>query len=131
LNAGPQPRRRALLALAACAAVPGAITPAHAASNDAIDVIARVKRSVVAVGTFARGRTPGFQFRGTGFAIGTGATIATNAHVLPATLDAARNETLAILVPGAHPDDARVRDAQRATRRGLPSTRRRTSRCCG
>lgn len=83
------------------------------ARADAIDVIARVKRSVVAVGTFARGRTPGFQFRGTGFAIGTGATIVTNAHVLPATLDAARHETLAILIPGAHPDDVRVRDAQR------------------
>jgi S1-C subfamily serine protease len=78
-----------------------------------IDTIARVKRSVVGVGTFERERSPAFAFRGTGFAIANGTTIATNAHVLPATLDSARNEVLAILLPGTHDAAARVLPAQR------------------
>ena len=42
------------------------------AASDVVDTIARVKQSVVAVGTFERARTPPFQFRGTGFAVGDG-----------------------------------------------------------
>jgi len=67
---------------------------------DAPRTIERVKASVVAVGSFQRTRSPAFRFLGTGFAVGDGATIATNAHVLPATLDAEKLETIAILVPG-------------------------------
>ena len=86
---------------AACALVVAALCAcAPACAGDVTDTIARVKRSVVAVGTFERGRTPAFQFRGTGFAVGAGATIVTNAHVLPAVLNASRNEGLAVLVPG-------------------------------
>jgi serine protease Do len=77
-----------------------------------IETIARVKQSVVAVGTFARGRSPAFQFRGTGFAVGTGSTIVTNAHVLPGTLDVAHNEALAILLPSAQSQRAEVRSVQ-------------------
>jgi len=40
-----------------------ALVPVHAA--DRVDTIARVKRSVVAVGTLDRNRSPAFQFRGT------------------------------------------------------------------
>ncbi|HET8877191.1 MAG TPA: serine protease, partial [Casimicrobiaceae bacterium] len=46
----------------------------QALASDAQDTIARVKRSVVAVGTYERTRSPQFQFRGSGFAVGTGAT---------------------------------------------------------
>jgi S1-C subfamily serine protease len=84
---------RALVALAAAFAampVPGAAIE---------DTIARVKRSVVAVGTFERTRSPPFQFRGTGFVVGDGRQIVTNAHVLPATLDKDNRETIAILLP--------------------------------
>jgi len=81
----------------------------HAVASDVPDTIARVKRSVVAVGTFQRARSPQFQFRGSGFAVGTGSTIATNAHVLPAKLDEAGREVLAVLLPGATPDAAQVR----------------------
>lgn len=95
-----------LLAIGLCAGAPGA-------AGDTLDTIARVKRSVVGVGTFARGRTPGFQFRGSGFAVASGTTIVTNAHVLPATLDANRHETLAILVPSERADTPQIREAQR------------------
>jgi S1-C subfamily serine protease len=71
---------------------------------DVVDTIARVKPSVVGIGTFERTRAPPFQFRGTGFAVGDGSVIVTNAHVLPTALDTARGETLAILLPS--PDGA-------------------------
>jgi S1-C subfamily serine protease len=51
------------------------------------------------VGTYLRTRSPPFLFRGTGFAVADGLTIVTNAHVLPAKVDAAASETLAIVIP--------------------------------
>ena len=87
------------------------IGPAQAA--EVSDTIARVKRSVVAVGTFARDRSPSFEFRGTGFAVAAGGTIVTNAHVLPGVLDPLHNEVLAILAPGPHPENAEVRVVHR------------------
>ena len=81
-------------------------------AGDTIETIARVKRSVVAVGTFERGRTPAFQFRGTGFAVGTGLTIATNSHVLPGLLNPVGSETLAVLMPGAG-NEGQVREVRR------------------
>jgi S1-C subfamily serine protease len=84
--------------------------PAALADN-AVNTIERVKGSVVAVGTFERTRAPAFQFRATGFAVGDGSLIATNAHALPAVLDSERREMLviAIPVPGREPQ---VREAR-------------------
>jgi S1-C subfamily serine protease len=76
--------------------------PMRALAQSAIDAprtIERVKGSVVAVGTFQRTRSPPFRFLGTGFAVGDGRTVVTNAHVLPAKLDAEQFETVAILIP--------------------------------
>lgn len=80
---------------------------------DIRDTIARVKPSIVAVGTFERTRSPQFEFRGTGFAVGDGTTIVTNAHVLPGVLDVANDEALAILLPGPGNDEAQARRANR------------------
>ena len=77
------------------------------------ETIARVKASIVAVGTFDRLRNPQFTFSGTGFAVGDGLSVATNAHVLPKELDSQRNETLAIAVPAAD-GMVQVRPARRA-----------------
>lgn len=55
---------------------------------------------MVAVGTFDRTRSPQFQFLGTGFVVGDGTLVVTNAHVVPPLLDPARRETMAILLPG-------------------------------
>lgn len=63
------------------------------------DLIQRTKPSIVAVGTYERMRSPSFAFRGTGFAVGNGNLIATNAHVLPESPDPAGNETVVIRIP--------------------------------
>lgn len=85
--------------------------PVHAA--DVAEIIARVKHSVVAIGTYARGRSPEFQFRGTGFAAGDGKTVVTNLHVLPGVVDATRREVLALLMQGPGPEGGTVRELQR------------------
>ena len=62
--------------------------------------IERVKASVVGVGTFQKTRAPPFRFLGTGFAVGDGSTLVTNAHVLSQPLDTEKGETIAVIVPG-------------------------------
>ena len=66
--------------LALCAAL---LLPAQKARAGEIEVIAASKPSVVAVGTFRALDNPRFTFRGTGFVVGDGRQIVTNAHVLP------------------------------------------------
>lgn len=73
---------------------------ASLAESEYARAIEQVKPSIVAVGTFERLRSPEFQFRGTGFAVGDGTLIATNNHVVPRVLDSNRFETVAIAVPG-------------------------------
>ena len=69
-------------------------------AEDATAAIGRVKGSIVAIGTYETTRTPPFQFRGTGFVVGDGTLVATNAHVLPGALDASRLELLGVLLSG-------------------------------
>lgn len=76
-----------------------ALLPALVHADDVPAMVARVKPSVVAVGTFERTRTPQFAFRGTGFAVEDGTLVITNAHVMPGPLDAGGKEQLGILVP--------------------------------
>jgi len=69
---------------------------------------------VVAVGTVQKTRSPQFQFLGTGFAVGDGTLIATNAHVVGRTLVAGADpELLAIAVPSDNPLTAQVRVVHR------------------
>jgi S1-C subfamily serine protease len=51
------------------------------------ETVARIKPSIVAVGTFKQTNSPQFTFRGTGFAVDDGTLIATNAHVIPESTD--------------------------------------------
>ena len=113
-RSSPAPRRsgcsaqfvaRPALAAALLAGVPsvGAQVPA---------AIERVKPSVVGVGTFQTTRAPAFRFLGTGFAVGDGSTIVTNAHVLPQSADADKGEALAVLIPGPG-REAQLRSATR------------------
>jgi S1-C subfamily serine protease len=87
--------RRRLLACALAMAL--AFAPA--ARADLAATLTRIKPSVVAVGTYQRTRSPAFAFRGTGFAVGDGTLIATNAHVLPDQVDTAKMEALVIVLP--------------------------------
>ena len=83
------------------------------ANADVIATIEQVKGSIVAVGTYEQLRSPRFQFRGTGFVVGDGTLIATNAHVLPDTIDISHLEVLTILVPGPENDKLQFREARR------------------
>ncbi len=106
--------RRALLR-SICGLGLSALLPATVLAQ-LVEVLPRIKPSVLAVGTFQRTRNPSFAFRGTGFAVGNGRLIATNAHVLPTVLDEARMETLAVAVPGPRGGTAAVRPATLAAR---------------
>jgi len=57
-----------------------AAVPGHAGL---VDVIAIAKRSIAAVGTYNATDNPRFGFRGSGFVVGDGNFLITNAHVLP------------------------------------------------
>jgi S1-C subfamily serine protease len=107
-------RNAAILCCAALAGVLGGSLPASARA-DRMSTIERVRASVVAIGTFERTRSPQFQFLGTGFAVGDGTVIVTNAHVLPPLLDPVRRETIAILLPGRNreaKEDVQVREGK-------------------
>lgn len=97
------PRMIAAAAAALLMALPGY------ALSSLPDLIARVKPSIVAIGTFDRTRSPAFSMRGTGFALGNGNLIATNAHVVPEILDSTGNELLVVRLP------TRTGDAQQRT----------------
>jgi S1-C subfamily serine protease len=87
--------RRQIVVYGAAAAL-GAALPI-AAPADQADTIARVKSSVVVVGTYQATRSPRFRFLATGFAVGDGSLVATNAHVVSVALDAENFEKLTVL----------------------------------
>jgi len=59
--------------------------------------IARVKPSIVGVGSLQKTRTPPMNFIGTGFVTGDGLSVLTCAHVIQKLLDANPNEVIGIL----------------------------------
>lgn len=79
-----------LLVLASALAVP--------ALAGLADTVARVKPSVVIVGTFRATDRPRFQLRGTGFLVGDGLRVVTNAHVLPELSDRPGDAALVVQV---------------------------------
>lgn len=89
---------RALLqSIAACAAF-----GAFHATADLPDTIARVKPAVVIVGTYRATDAPRFRLRGTGFVVGNGNTVVTNAHVLPEATENQADVSLVVQVRGAN-----------------------------
>ena len=69
-------------------------TAADAASL--ADTVAMVKPSIVAVGTLQQDRAPPSKFIGTGFVVGDGNYVITNAHVMPPPLDTENREVLVV-----------------------------------
>lgn len=63
------------------------------ARADLADTIERVKPAVVIVGLFSATNSPQFALRGTGFVVGDGNQVATNAHVLPGENDVKTGNT--------------------------------------
>ena len=112
------------LALAALAVFAGFAFASPGSSAQAPPTIDQVKPSVVAIGTFQTTRVPQFRFLGTGFAVGDGTLAATNAHVIPASLEpGADPELLVALLPGTDPSRVGVRRAH-------PGGARQRTRCC-
>lgn len=60
------------------------------------NTIDKIKPSIVAIGTFLPKRNPRAVFLGTGFVVGNGSIVVTNAHVIPPTLDREHLEQVAV-----------------------------------
>lgn len=82
------------------------------------DLVARAKPAVVAMGTFDPLANPRFTFRGTGFVVGDGLTVVTNAHVLPPPGSGSTttpDPKLALHVPAKRPGTLEAGDTRLAT----------------
>lgn len=66
-------------------------------AGDFSTTVKTVKHSVVAIGTFEKTRTPAISFSGTGFVVGDGLTIITNAHVMNGVMKVNNEDTKGIL----------------------------------
>jgi S1-C subfamily serine protease len=94
---------RLLAVLAACCLA------GSANAGELARTIATVKGSVVGVGTFLKTRSPATVFNGTGFVVGDGFSVITNAHVVPEFLNTENRETLGIVI--ARGDEIEFRPA--------------------
>jgi serine protease Do len=81
-----------------------------AAQADLSDTIAKVKPSVVVVGTYEKLRSPAFEMRGTGFAVADGTLIVTNAHVIKPGESTEIRHAFSVLI--RHGDETQLRDAK-------------------
>jgi hypothetical protein len=86
------------------------------AMADFPDTVAQVKRSVVAVGTFMPSRNPQFRFLGTGFVVGDGKQVATNAHVIAAAPDSRSSDERLVVAQQSSSGRASVRPVERDER---------------
>lgn len=77
---------------------------------DLPETIALVRPGVVAVGTHLPTRRPPAKLMGTGFVIGDGTLVATNAHVVPEIVAVEEMESIMVFVGrGRHPQKRRAR----------------------
>ena len=90
-------RRRLLLAAGAALGLLGLPGRGQA---DLVQMLPQIKPSIVAVGTYQRTRSPAFRFMGTGFVVGDGRMVVTNAHVVPDKLADEQKEALVVVSPG-------------------------------
>lgn len=65
-------------------------------AGELMQTIESVKPSIVGIGTFLQLRSPATSFVGTGFVVGDGLSVITNAHVIPELIDDEHKETLRI-----------------------------------
>lgn len=110
---GTRSRRAAIAAVMAAlllAAVP-------AAAADLVELVKASKPSVVAVGIYNATTAPRLTFRGTGFVVGNGKQVLTNAHVLPDPDDKTFGNQIRVrVVAGAAAPDERVATVVRVDR---------------
>jgi S1-C subfamily serine protease len=75
-----------------------------------VDVVAKIKPSVVGIGIHTPTSRPQNILRGTGFVIGDGRYVVTNAHVLPTELDSSLLQKMAVFIGSGK--TAKVRQAE-------------------
>jgi len=75
-----------------------------------VDVVAKIKPSVVGIGIHTPTSRPQNILRGTGFVIGNGHYVVTNDHVLPELLDEALLQKMAVFIGSGK--NAKVREAE-------------------
>lgn len=75
-----------------------------------VDLLPRIKPSVVGIGSLHPTRNPRLRLAGTGFVVGDGLQIVTNAHVPPRMLDVEHKETLAVVIRSG--DQVEIRSAE-------------------
>ncbi len=80
------------------------------AQADFVDVVAKIKPSVVGIGIHTPTSRPQNILRGTGFVIGDGRYIVTNDHVLPTLLNESLLQKMAVFVGSGK--NAKVREAE-------------------
>lgn len=71
------------------------------------ETIIKIKPGIVGIGTLQKTRRPPTKFYGTGFVIGDGNTVITNAHVIPAVIAVEDMEQLVVFVGGDQSTHAR------------------------
>jgi S1-C subfamily serine protease len=76
----------------------GFLSPISADADDLIQTIENVKPSIVGIGTFLQLRSPAVSFAGTGFVVGDGLSVITNAHVIPEVIDDEHKESLRVTI---------------------------------
>ena len=104
-------RRGALLAASCCASLCLWALPAQAQWSALPDTIAKVKPAVVIVGSYNPTTAPRFSLRGTGFVVGAGNWVVSNAHVLQAAGSADTAGQLVVQVRTG-PDSCQTRAAK-------------------
>ncbi len=84
---------------------------APAARAGIVELLPRIKASVVGVGTQHPLRSPRIGLSGTGFVVADGLHVITNAHVPPALLETEKGEVLAVILRGR--DGIEIRRAEK------------------
>lgn len=87
------------------------------ANANFVEVVAKIKPSVVGIGIHTPTSQPQNILRGTGFVIGNGHYIVTNAHVLPTILDDQLLQKMAVFIGSGK--NAKVREAEIITTSAL------------
>jgi len=80
------------------------------AQAEFVDIVAKIKPSVVGIGIHTPTSRPQNILRGTGFVIGDGHYVVTNAHVLPTELDDTLLQKMAVFIGSGK--EAKVRQAE-------------------
>ena len=95
------------VAVAVILALPGIILPVFPSYGGLPGTIEKIQPSIVGIGTVQKTRRPPAKMAGTGFVVGDGRHVITNAHVIPKKIDTAKLEYLAVFTGKGNSPKAR------------------------